>query len=188
MKIFNIGKTLRSAVMLSAVFLISTSAVVADDSLQGPVLPPSCSMIEVPQGYSLVARSYAVGVQIYRWNGSQWSFVAPSATLYADADLDNLIGTHFAGPTWLSNGGSSVVAARVDGCTPDAGSIPWLLLRATATDGEGLFSKVRYIQRVNTAGGNAPSTPGRANGMVVRVPYTTEYYFYQQDTIGLTDR
>jgi hypothetical protein len=50
-------------------------------------------------GSTLVLHAYATGVQIYRWNGTAWTFIAPSAELYADAEGHGLIGTHYAGPT-----------------------------------------------------------------------------------------
>ena len=59
-----------------------------------------------------------------------------------------------------------------------ANAIPWLLLEAKSTAAPGIFANVSYIQRVNTAGGMAPGTPGTP-GQVVRVPYTAEYYFYR---------
>ena len=36
-----------------------------------------------------------------------------------------------------------------------------------------------FIQRVNTVDGNAPTDSGDFPGEVVRVPYTTEYFFYR---------
>ena len=68
---------------------------------------------------------------------------------------------------------------RLEGCSPDPGSIPWLLLEATASDGPGIFSRVTYIQRVNTVGGLAPSTPGTVVGEVREIPYMAEYFFYR---------
>jgi hypothetical protein len=56
--------------------------------------------------------------------------------------------------------------------------IPWLLLDAVQSGGSGMFHDVSSIQRVNTAGGRAPSAPGSA-GEVRNVPYTAEYYFYR---------
>jgi hypothetical protein len=38
---------------------------------------------------------------------------------------------------------------------------------------------VTHIQRVNTAGGIAPATPGSIVGQEARIPYTTEYLFYR---------
>jgi hypothetical protein len=35
---------------------------------------------------------------------------------------------------------------------PQADAIPWLLLQATAHEGDGVFSKVEYIQRISIQG------------------------------------
>ena len=74
---------------------------------------------------------------------------------------------------------SKAYRAVVDRCTPDPASIPWLLLAAVSTEGPGIFHRVTFIQRVNTAGGNAPAQPGTVIGEEARVPYTTEYLFYR---------
>lgn len=146
-----------------------------------PDLPAECSSVQVEAGNKVSFRAYALGVQIYRWNGAGWELVAPAANLYADADYQGQIGIHYGGPTWESNSGSRVVAARVPGtgCTPDSSAIPWLLLQTVSTDGPGIFKKVIYIQRVNTAGGLRPAIPGTTVGEEARVPYTAEYYFYR---------
>lgn len=142
-----------------------------------PELP--CVDLEITESSKVIFRAYAIGVQMYRWNGASWAFVAPEANLYADAGFRGLVGTHYAGPTWESNSGSKVVAARAGGCTPDPAAIAWLLLKTVAADGQGIFSDVTYIHRLNTVGGSAPSNPGSWIGEVVRVPYTAEYYFYK---------
>ncbi|MEW6126667.1 MAG: DUF3455 domain-containing protein [Acidobacteriota bacterium] len=152
----------------------------ADDNHHLLKLPPGvCDSLEVPEGQNLVFRAYALGVQIYRWNGIGWDFVAPAATLYADSNYRGKVGIHYAGPTWESNSGGNVVARRLAGCTPDSTAIPWLLLQAVSTDGAGIFSKVTFIQRVNTTGGLAPATQGSSIGEERKVPYTAEYYFYR---------
>ena len=144
-----------------------------------PELPLMCDKIAAPEGHSVAFHVYALGSQIYSWNGIEWVFVAPEATLYADDDFHGQVGTHFAGPTWESNSGSKVVEQRVDGCTPDPTAIPWLLLRTTSQEGVGVFSGVTYVQRLNTVGGIAPATPGETPGEERKVPYTAEYVFYR---------
>jgi hypothetical protein len=140
--------------------------------------PEVPAAIQVPDGNKVHFHAYADGVQIYSWNGASWVFQAPEAILY-DED-DNIVGTHYAGPTWESNSGSKVIGARVSGApSPSANSIPLLLLRATATEGPGIFVRTTYIQRVNTFGGNPPATPGASVGEVARIPYTAEYFFYR---------
>ena len=125
-----------------------------------------------------VFHAYASGVQIYRWSGSAWVFVAPSAVLYADASGNGQVGTHSAGPTWESASGSKVVGTVIDRC-PVPNAIPWLVLGAASSGGPGVFDGITRIQRVNTVGGTAPATAGTAVGEEVRVPYTAEYYFYR---------
>jgi uncharacterized protein DUF3455 len=155
----------------------SVLAVRAKGDNGAPDLPPVCEKIEAPAGNKLAFRVYAVGVQRYRWNGASWDFVEPVATLYADAKYDVKVGIHYAGPTWESILGGKVVATRVDGCSPDPASIPWLLLRATSAD--GVLGWVTYIQRLNTKGGLAPIAPGASTGVMAEIPYTAEYYFYR---------
>jgi hypothetical protein len=146
---------------------------------RAPELPAGCEHLR-PEGQQVAFKVYASGVQVYWWNGTSWGFVGPIATLYADAGLRGKVGTHYGGPTWKSNSGSLVIGARPLKCTPDPNSIQWLLLEADETDGAGIFNGVTYIQRVNTSGGIAPTTPGTIDGEQVSVPYTTEYYFYKK--------
>jgi len=148
-----------------------------DRSLDLP--SPLCDSVQVPEGNSLAFRVYALGVQVYKWNGASWGFVGPSATLFADANYHGEVGIHYVGPTWESNSGSKVVATRVAGCTPDPTAIPWLRLQTVSTEGSGIFSSVTFIQRVNTTGGLLPSAPGSSIGEEAEVPYTAEYYFYR---------
>ena len=123
--------------------------------------------------------AYAVGVQIYVWSGTSWVFRAPEAVLY-DADRD-IVGIHYAGPTWESESGSKVVGARVASApSVSANSIPQLLLKAVSAEGPGIFARTTYIQRVNTRGGTAPAAPGDTIGQEARVAYTAEYFFYRE--------
>ncbi len=55
------------------------------------------------------------------------------------------------------------------------------LLSKHRTEGAGIFSKVTYIQRVNTVGGLAPVEPGLMDGETKEIPYTAEYYFYKAE-------
>lgn len=154
----------------------------AGDDNRAPDLPPTlCDGLQVPAGNKVAFHAYALGVQVYKWDGAAWVFVRPEATLYADAGYRGKVGTHYAGPTWESNSGSNVVGRRLAGCSPDSTAIPWLLLQAVSTDGPGIFKSVTYIQRVNTTGGLAPAAPGPTVGAEARVPYAAEYYFYRAE-------
>src|SRR6266498_3957734 len=112
--------------------------------------------LQVPAGNKVAFHAYAEGVQIYRWNGTSWTFVAPEAVLFAHAGGGGVVGTHYAGPTWESASGSKVVGTVLERATPDPNAIDWLLLKAKANEGSGIFAHVTFIQRVNTVGGKAP--------------------------------
>jgi hypothetical protein len=74
--------------------------------------------------------------------------------------------------------GSAVNAAPVAGASlarPNA--VPELLLKATATRGDGIFGKVTYVQRLATEGGVAPAGTCTA-GTQTAVAYTAVYAFY----------
>jgi len=159
----------------------AVSAAPADEN-RTPELPsPLCDRVNVPAGNTLQFSVYATGVQVYQWNGAAWVFVEPKADLFADADYTGKVGIHYRGPTWESNSGSKVVGTRLFGCSPDTTAIPWLLLEAVSSSGPGIFSRVTYIQRLNTTGGLAPGVPGMIAGETAEVPYTAQYFFYRED-------
>jgi hypothetical protein len=138
-----------------------------------------CQDLQVSPGNRVAFHLYAEGVQIYRWDGASWVFVAPEAVLFPGGGGGGIVGIHYGGPTWESVSGSKVVGTVLERCPADPGAIPWLLLGAVATQGPGPFHRVTFIQRVNTVGGTAPSLPGDVPGQVARVPYTADYYFYR---------
>lgn len=186
MNIMNLKQIIGLVALFSvAVLALASNQVVrADDDVRQPELPASCGSIQVEAGNKVSFHVYAIGVQVYTWNGASWTFKEPIANLYAnDKYKGRGVGIHYVGPTWESNSGSKVIAARVPntGCTPDATAIPWLLLKTVSTDGPGIFSKVTYVQRVNTTGGLAPTTAGTTIGEEKAVSYTAEYYFYRAE-------
>src|SRR5436190_16183738 len=70
------------------------------DGNRTPDLPsPLCDSIQAPTGNKVAFHAYALGVQVYRWNGTAWVFVEPVATLFADSNYQGKIGIHYAGPT-----------------------------------------------------------------------------------------
>ena len=140
----------RKAFVISAGILIGmgTIAVNADQTAVAP-----------PQGSALFLEVGAEGVQIYtcesKASGFEWSFTAPEANLFDTQGRQ--IGTHFGGPTWKLDDGSTVVGeviAKAD--APEPGAIQWLLLRAKRPEGSGPLSAVAYIRRAETRGGVAP--------------------------------
>jgi Protein of unknown function (DUF3455) len=156
--------------------------------LAGTLLPALAACSAVPEalrpgaGATLALTASARGVQIYECRAGQWTFVAPQAEMFDSAG--RAMGTHGAGPFWQAADGSRIVAsvtARAD--APAAGAIPWLLLAARpAPDSpvtHGLLVGVTHIQRVNTAGGSAPSGTCQAAGHPLRVPYRADYHFFK---------
>jgi hypothetical protein len=136
-------------------------------------------------GQAVYLEALATGVQIYECSQKsdatyEWTFKAPDASLATRSGQH--IGKHYAGPTWESADGSTVVGevkAKDPGPSPSA--IPWLLLTAKANSGSGVFSTAKSIQRVATSGGVAPAEPCAAANLhqSMRVPYTATYYFYR---------
>jgi hypothetical protein len=105
--------------------------------------------------------------------------VAPEADLFDTHG--NRIGRHYGGPHWESTDGSKIVGTlRERADAPVADAIPWLLLAAKSVGSEGSFSKIRSIQRVNTAGGVAPRAGCSlaATRATARINYTADYYFF----------
>jgi hypothetical protein len=135
----------------------------------------------------LFLQGHAVGVQIYECQASHddptkfdWVFKSPEAQLF-DRRGKAII-KHYAGPSWQATDGSTVVGdvtAKDNG--PDPMAIPWLLLRAKSTSGNGPLSHTQSVQRLNTVGGKAP--PGGCGALLlgseVRVHYTADYLFYR---------
>ncbi len=140
-----------------------------------------------PVGEHPVLIAVGRGVQIYTCQKVkeefQWVFVAPAARLFAKtaAGDDQEIGTHGDGPVWIDEDGSSVHGqVLVKQAAPDAGSIPWLLLKSSLPTGAGVLSPVEYIRRSDTQGGVAPADGCDTvhRGDLSRVPYTAVYTFY----------
>ena len=151
------------------------AALAAGNDNRAPEVPDD---IVVPAGNKVHFHGFGVGVQIYTWNGTSWGTAVPEATLF---NANSIVAIHFAGPTWQSNSGSTVVGALPPkAVTVDPNAIPWLRLDAKSPEGPGIFANTTFIQRVNTAGGKAPSTDGAFVGQVARVPYTADYFFYRQ--------
>jgi hypothetical protein len=170
------GAWLRALAFVAALGT-STLAVRADDN-RVPEVPFE---IEVGTTNKVHFHGYAVGFQVYTWDGAKWGPAVPDATLFDDDG--NIVSTHFAGPTWKSNSGSEVVGALPPKAViVDTNSIPWLRLAAVPelTHGPGIFANTTFIHRVNTVGGKTPSVAGTEIGQVAKVPYTADYFFYRE--------
>jgi Protein of unknown function (DUF3455) len=152
--------------------------------------PPVPDMLQVPKNQSLLLKAAAKGVQIYTCqanapNQFAWTLKAPEAALFDEQGQP--LGRHYAGPTWESKDGSKVVGqvkAKIDPAQADA--IPWLLLEAKSSEGKGIFSQMKWVQRLNTMGGKAP-TEGCDSAHLnqeYKVSYTADYYFYGMSSMA----
>jgi hypothetical protein len=140
-------------------------------------------LVPPPAGATLLLELVADGVQIYacemKDGHSEWSFKAPEAALFDRQGRQ--VGSHFGGPTWRLDDGSAVVGevmTRAD--APEAGSIPWLLLRAKSHEGNGPLSGVAYIRRAETKGGAAPKAACNPDqgSPPARMRYSAVYQFF----------
>jgi hypothetical protein len=133
-------------------------------------------------GETTVATFHAEGAQIYECKAGSggtrvWQFREPTATLMLDGKT---VGRHYAGPNWEHMDGSAVVgkaAGNAPGATPN--DIPWLKLDVTEHYGEGTFSTVTTVQRINTKGGMAQG-PCETAGTYQSVAYSADYVFLRK--------
>jgi hypothetical protein len=172
---------MKAPLIVSLFFALLGSALAGCAS--APTVP---GPLRVPAAQSLIKELHATGVQIYECQPSkgdaskfEWSFKGPEAALSTGGGKN--IGRHYGGPTWEGKDGSRVVG-EVVASSPSTkpNSIPWLLLRAKATSGNGLFAHVQFIQRLNTVGGSVAAggcSPQQA-GQQLRAAYTADYAFY----------
>lgn len=140
------------------------------------------AQLQPPASQALLLRVHGKGDQIYTCKndvtGYLWELKAPDAQLFDEEGKP--FGRHFAGPSWEAKDGSRVIGTIVDGVpSPDANSIPWLLLAVRSRTGDGVLAPVTFIQRLNTKGGKAPPSCDEAHvGQELRVPYSADYFFF----------
>jgi len=136
-------------------------------------VPPA---LHPPAGQQLVFVARAGGVQIYDCVDAAWQFREPAALL---ARRLHNVGIHFRGPTWeLFDGSSFQGRVREAVPAPDPSrDIPLLLLERVATAGDGILSRVDFVQRLWTRGGVAPADACEP-GTTVAMPYTALYTFF----------
>jgi opacity protein-like surface antigen len=142
-------------------------------------VPPQ---LQPPAGQELFLKLQGKGDQVYVCKADAtppaWTLKAPDAQLFKDGAV---FGKHYAGPSWESSDSSKVVGkAAANVPSPDANSIPWLLVNVVTHEGKGVLDRANYIQRLNTKGGKAPASGCDAAhaGQEIRVPYSADYLFY----------
>jgi hypothetical protein len=165
--------------------------------LLGALLPavvcaevPVPEQIKPPTGNSPILTVHAKGDQIYQCSLSggvySWQLQAPDAKLF-DAQ-GKIVGHHYSGPIWEYKEGSRVVGKVLNkiNIAPES-SISWLLVKVVAHKGNGLFSDVSFINRINTHGGLPPSSGCDSNqlGAEKRVAYAADYIFYSTRPVSI---
>ena len=175
--------------------------------------PPVPAAIQAPEGNTLFLQAQVEGSQNYvclpSASGFSWTFFSPQATGFLDfkwigGDIRKQIITHFLSSnpsengtprvTWQSSFDTSAVWGRSVGSSTDPnfvaeGAIPWLLLQAvgwrSGPAGGDILAHTTFVQRLNTAGGVAPSAGCSQSdnvGATALVPYTANYFFYKSST------
>jgi len=140
--------------------------------------------IAVPAGNVAIADFAAQGVQVYQCTAGAWVFLEPAANLLGRTltrPITVQTAVHFRGPSWQSSTDGSLVTATAVANSPVPGSIAQLLLKAATNRGDGIFGKVSYIQRLNTAGGTAPAG-ACTDGTTTGIRYTATYRFFTPAT------
>ena len=134
-------------------------------------------------------------------SGFAWLLFTPEATLFNDQGKQ--LTSHFFSPnpdedgtiraTWVHSRDSSTVwggdaISSSERPFVDEDAIPWLLLPMAGIQegptGGDTLTATTFIQRLNTAGGRAPSdgcTKLADVGAKAFVPYAADYFFYTGD-------
>ena len=173
------------------------------ENIHPPAVPAN---LVVDAAYEPFLVGHATGTQNYVClpQGAGYAFVlfTPEATLFSKSGKQ--LTTHFFSPNpdengtiraaWQHSRDTSAVWGRVipgnassDPAYVAPGAIPWLLVTVVgAEEGPGggeALTDAKFIHRVNTAGGLAPSTGCSSAsdiGRAAYVPYTTDYIFYRE--------
>jgi hypothetical protein len=162
------------------------------------VLPPNKAFLV---GHGVGTQNY---ICLPSGAGFAFTLFTPEATLFNPRDGQQVI-THYFSPnnkpfdpsdkgvirvTWEDSRDTSIVLGAVEKASTDVnfvalGAIPWLKVKAVGAQdgptGGDRLSGTTFIQRVNTAGGSAPTTGCAASADVGKkafVPYTADYFFY----------
>ena len=182
-----VNLTLKSGIVLAAFLAMAFPATATEDKNQQSIQPQDVpNSLRVSNDQVLLLKTLGYGVQIYDCKSTAtnpktfvWTFRQPKANLLSD-DWKQ-IGIHGRGPFWASYDGSRTIgSAKASVPSPDPiKDIPLLLLSATSDGGDGIFSGINFIQRLDTRGGVAPTgtcNPNRKS--TIGVPYSAFYYFY----------
>ncbi len=168
---------------LSKLLFGAASIVIALSAAEASAQVPLISLGEI-----VLVELHAEGAQIYECKPDSaksvagvpaltWQFLEPVATLFVDGKS---VGRHGAGPNWDHIDGSGV-KGKVTASAPGATSkdIPWLKLEVSDRRGKGILSDATTVLRIDTNGGLAEGSCGRA-GEHLSVAYAADYVFLRK--------
>ena len=144
--------------------------------------------VQVPAGNKVAMETVGVGEITYMCSAKkdmagqfEWVFAGPVAKLNDRSGKQ--VGKYYGPPaTWESMDGSRLTGTQVAVAPAGGtGNIPSQLVKANAAMGSGVMNGVTFIQRVETKGGVAPSTPCAAANVDAKqaVKYQADYIFYK---------
>ena len=162
---------------------LALSACAGMGMMKSPDVPAA---IAVPAGNNVALILKGSGLLNYECrakadaSGFDWVLASPDAALRDKNDA--IVGKYYGGPTWEHADGSKVTGKQLATApAPTAGNIPWQLVQATPSPGNGALNGVTYVQRINTNAGVAPSDPCNAGSVAGKqqVRYSADYVFYK---------
>ncbi|WP_423367652.1 DUF3455 domain-containing protein [Burkholderia sp. LMG 32019] len=160
--------------------LLALAAGLSFAALTAPAHADEAAGLAPPEPATPVLSTTASGMQVYACEydaGHQlaWTFKYPEALLF-DAG-GTLVIRHGAGPSWEALDGSRITGKKLaEAPSERPGSIPQLLLAATPA-ATGTLAGVRFVQRLDTAGGTPPAATCTTEHAIGRFPYFARYVF-----------
>lgn len=144
-------------------------------ALDGLAIPEK---LKVPAGNQVVLETFVTeGVQTYKCSSAyKYEFLGPTAMLRGTAGQ---YVAHFFGPRFDYHDGSGVLVKLV-ASNPRDNAIAELLLKVSEHKGlPGAFSRVNYVQRLQTSGGVPPTQCNpTVDKKILPVPYFAHYRFW----------
>ena len=162
------------------------------------------------EGHGVGTQNYVCRPSATSRSGFAFVLFTPEATLFSDngqqltthffspnpfeANIDpTVVGDRMIRVTWQDSQDTSTVWAKVHQphgtATVDPNAIAWVLLDVVGAQrgptGGDTLTATKFIQRLNTHGGLAPSTGCASLGEVGNqafVDYTADYFFYKSDS------
>ncbi len=178
-------KLSKSAIFaISSLVTLSAGLSACGSAIKAPEVPAA---VAVPAGNKPAMSLNGSGLLTYECRAKagaadtfEWAFAGPDAKLTDQGGAT--VGKYYGGPTWEHSDGSKVTGKQLAVSPAAPGNIPLQLVQANPATGEGKFSGVTYIQRLNTKGGVAPSDLCNSTtaGTKKMVNYSADYVFYKK--------